>query len=65
MTRDELQSMRYHVRELQKVFYGTQECTQSTCNACPYNDICEVTTLLFKLILYKIDRYNAKGKSYR
>lgn len=62
MTRNELQQMRHRVCELQEVFYEMQECSQSTCNACSYNDICEVMNVLFKLILYKLNRYNAKGK---
>ena len=60
MTRNELQQMRYRVRELEEMFQETQECGKIACNACPYNDICEVTNTLYRLILYKLSRYNAK-----
>ena len=50
MKRNDLQAMRYHARQLQKVIFETRNCVVRGCDKCDYAYICEITTLLVKVI---------------
>ena len=54
MRRNELQEMRFHVRQLQKRAYETRSCLISECDNCDYAYICELTKLFAKVYTARI-----------
>ena len=62
MNRNDLQAMRFHVRQVQKMAYETRSCLIKGCDNCDYAYICELTNCLLKFIQYEINRYNEKGE---
>ena len=62
MNINDLQAMLYHIREVSKIIYGSEECKHDDCNKCGYYVICNMNELLHSLIEHEADKYNAKGE---
>ena len=60
MTQNELQAMRQHVRNVQKIIYETRSCVIIGCDNCECAYICELTNCLLKFIQHEINKHDAK-----
>lgn len=61
MNRINVQAMLYHSNEIGKICYGSRECKNNGCESCRYFAICQANILLYTLIEYEADKYDAKG----
>lgn len=62
MNRNDLQAMLYHIREVSKIIYGSEECKHDVCYKCGYYAICNMNELLQSLIEREAVKYNTKGE---
>ena len=62
MNRIEVQAMLHQLIEIRKICFGSRECMDNSCDTCGYFVLCQANELLYGLIGYEADKYDAKGE---